>query len=155
MSTTITFVVVIVIVVLIVLGLAVRIIKQYEQGVLFRFGRVQGAREPGLRLIIPIVDVLHRVSMRIVTMPIQSQGIITRDNVSVDVSAVAYFRVIDAVKSVVAIENVYIAIDQIAQTTLRRWSASTPWTRRCRRPTGSTRTPARSSTSPRSTGAWR
>jgi hypothetical protein len=64
--------------------------------------------------------VLHRVSLRIVTMPIQSQGIITRDNVSVDVSAVAYFRVVDAVKSVVAIENVRAAIDQIAQTTLRK-----------------------------------
>jgi len=66
------------------------------------------------------LDVLHRVSLRIVTMPIQSQGIITRDNVSVDVSAVAYFKVVDAVKSVVAIENVYTAIDQIAQTTLRK-----------------------------------
>jgi regulator of protease activity HflC (stomatin/prohibitin superfamily) len=64
--------------------------------------------------------VLHRISLRIVTMPIQSQGIITRDNVSVDVSAVAYFKVVDAVKSVVAIENVYSAIDQIAQTTLRK-----------------------------------
>jgi regulator of protease activity HflC (stomatin/prohibitin superfamily) len=81
---------------------------------------VLGARDPGLRLIVPIVDVLHRVSMRIVTMPIQSQGIITRDNVSVDVSAVAYFRIVDAAKSVVAIENVYVAIDQIAQTTLRK-----------------------------------
>jgi regulator of protease activity HflC (stomatin/prohibitin superfamily) len=71
-------------------------------------------------VIIPFVDVLHRVSLRVVTMPIQSQGIITRDNVSVDVSAVAYFRVVDAVKSVVAIENVRAAIDQIAQTTLRK-----------------------------------
>ena len=100
--------------------MAVKIVKQYEQGVLFRLGRVLGAREPGLRLIIPFVDVLHRVSLRIVTMPIQSQGIITRDNVSVDVSAVAYFRVVDAVKSVVAIENVDAAINQIAQTTLRK-----------------------------------
>jgi regulator of protease activity HflC (stomatin/prohibitin superfamily) len=107
-------------VLLLVLALAVRIVKQYEQGVLFRLGRVRGAREPGLRLIIPLVDVMRRVSMRIVTMPIQSQGIITRDNVSVDVSAVAYFRVVDAVKSVVAIENVRAAIDQIAQTTLRK-----------------------------------
>jgi regulator of protease activity HflC (stomatin/prohibitin superfamily) len=82
--------------------------------------RPPGARDPGLRLIIPFVDVLHRVSLRIVTMPIQSQGIITHDNVSVDVSAVAYFRVVDAVKSVVAIENVYTAVDQIAQTTLRK-----------------------------------
>ena len=117
MSTTLTAVVIFVVVV-VVLRLAVRIVKQYERGVLFRFGRVVGARAPGLRLIIPIVDVLHRVSLRIVTMPIQSQGIITRDNVSVDVSAVAYFRVVDAVKSVVAIENVYVAIDQIAQTTV-------------------------------------
>ena len=120
MTTTLTAVVIVVIVVAVVLGLAVRIVKQYERGVLFRFGRVVGARGPGLRLIIPIVDVLHRVSLRIVTMPIQSQGIITRDNVSVDVSAVAYFRVVDAVKSVVAIENVDVAIDQIAQTTLRK-----------------------------------
>jgi regulator of protease activity HflC (stomatin/prohibitin superfamily) len=98
----------------------VRIVKQYELGVLFRLGRVLGTRKPGLRFIIPFVDVLPRVSLRIVTMPIQSQGIITRDNVSVDVSAVAYFRVVDAVKSVVAIENVRAAIDQIAQTTLRK-----------------------------------
>jgi regulator of protease activity HflC (stomatin/prohibitin superfamily) len=100
--------------------MAVKIVKQYEQGVLFRLGKVQGTRQPGLRLIVPFVDVLHRVSLRIVTMPIQSQGIITRDNVSVDVSAVAYYRVVDAVKSVVAIENVRTAIDQIAQTTLRK-----------------------------------
>ena len=101
-------------------ALSARVIKQYEQGVLFRLGRVLGARKPGFRMIIPFVDVLHRVSLRIITMPIQSQGIITRDNVSVDVSAVAYFRVLDAVKSVVAIENVRAAIDQIAQTTLRK-----------------------------------
>ena len=110
----------IVIILLILLAMSIRIVKQYEQGVLFRLGRVVGALEPGLRLIIPFVDVLHRVSLRIITMPIQSQGIITRDNVSVDVSAVAYFRVVDAVKSVVAIENVRAAIDQIAQTTLRK-----------------------------------
>jgi regulator of protease activity HflC (stomatin/prohibitin superfamily) len=120
MKTLIIVVIVVVVVLLLVLALAVRIVKQYEQGVLFRLGRVRGAREPGLRLIIPLVDVMRRVSMRIVTMPIQSQGIITRDNVSVDVSAVAYFRVVDAVKSVVAIENVRAAIDQIAQTTLRK-----------------------------------
>jgi len=112
--------IIVLIVVLVGLGLAVRIVKQYELGVLFRLGRVIGLRQPGLRMIIPFVDVLHRVSLRIVTMPIQSQGIITRDNVSVDVSAVAYFRVVDAEKSVVAIENVNAAIDQIAQTTLRK-----------------------------------
>ncbi len=113
-------IIVIAVALLLLLASAVRIVKQYEQGVLFRLGRVIGVREPGLRLIIPVVDVLRRVPLRIITMPIQSQGIITRDNVSVDVSAVAYFRVRDAVKSVVAIENVYAAIDQIAQTTLRK-----------------------------------
>jgi regulator of protease activity HflC (stomatin/prohibitin superfamily) len=115
-------IVIVVAVALALLGLAMsaRIVKQYEQGVLFRLGRVQGPRDPGFRLIIPFADVLHRVSLRIVTMPIQSQGIITRDNVSVDVSAVAYYRVTDAVKSVVAIESVRTAIDQIAQTTLRK-----------------------------------
>jgi regulator of protease activity HflC (stomatin/prohibitin superfamily) len=111
---------IVVVLALIVLALAIRIVKQYEKGVLFRLGRLQGTREPGLRIIIPLVDVLHRVSLRIVTLPIQSQGIITRDNVSVDVSAVAYYRVVDAVKSVIAIENVRAAIDQIAQTTLRK-----------------------------------
>jgi regulator of protease activity HflC (stomatin/prohibitin superfamily) len=116
----IVVVIVVVIVLLLALAMAARIVKQYEDGVLFRFGRVIGERAPGFRLIIPFADVLHRVSLRIVTMPIQSQGIITKDNVSVDVSAVAYFKVIDAVKSVVAIENVYSAIDQIAQTTLRK-----------------------------------
>jgi regulator of protease activity HflC (stomatin/prohibitin superfamily) len=117
-----TLLIVVVALVLVALGLAlsVRIVQQYERGVLFRLGRVIGVREPGLRLIIPVIDVLRRVSLRIVTMPIQSQGIITHDNVSIDVSAVAYYRVTDATKSVVAIENVAAAINQIAQTTLRK-----------------------------------
>ena len=110
----------IIVVVVIALWLALHIITQYEIGVVFRFGRVVQAKKPGLAVIIPIADRLRKVSMRIVTMPIQSQGIITKDNVTVDISAVAYFRVVDAVKSVVAIENVYTAIDQIAQTTLRK-----------------------------------
>src|SRR6202790_5197428 len=100
--------------------LAIRIVQQYEMGVHFRLGQVIGVRAPGLRPIIPIIDVLRRVSLRIVTMQIQSQGIITRDNVTIDVSAVAYFKVVDAVKSVIAIENVGAAINQIAQTTLRK-----------------------------------
>ena len=120
MGVLIAVVVIVVLLVLLGFGLSVRIVKQYEQGVLFRLGRLQGPRAPGFRLIIPFVDMLRRVSLRIVTMPIQSQGIITRDNVSVDVSAVAYYKVVDAVKSVVAIENVCAAIDQIAQTTLRK-----------------------------------
>jgi regulator of protease activity HflC (stomatin/prohibitin superfamily) len=116
----IAVVVIVVLLALLGFGLSVRIVKQYEQGVLFRLGRLQGPRAPGFNLIIPVVDALRRVSLRVVTMPIQSQGIITRDNVSVDVSAVAYYKVVDAVKSVVAIENVRDAIDQIAQTTLRK-----------------------------------
>ncbi|MGZ4490083.1 MAG: slipin family protein [Nocardioidaceae bacterium] len=111
--------VLVLIVVLVGLALAIKVVKQYEKGVLLRFGRLEGTREPGLRIIIPVADVLHRISLRIVTMPIQSQGIITKDNVSVDVAAVAYFRVVDAVKSVIAIEDVTVAINQIAQTTLR------------------------------------
>ncbi|GAB3866441.1 slipin family protein [Nocardioides maradonensis] len=105
---------------IVLLASALKVVKQYERGVVFRFGRLHRTREPGLRAIIPFVDVLHRVSLRIVTMPIESQGIITRDNVSVDVSAVAYFRVVDPVRSVVAVESVRAAIDQIAQTTLRK-----------------------------------
>ena len=106
--------------VLIAAAMSVRILKQYERGVQFRLGKVRdGARGPGLILIAPFVDRVNRVSLRIVTMPIQSQGIITKDNVSVDVSAVAYFRIKDAVRSVIAIERVDEAISQIAQTTLR------------------------------------
>jgi hypothetical protein len=112
--------VVVLVVALVGLSLSLRIVQQYEQGVLFRLGRVVSEKPPGLNRIVPFIDVLRRVSMRIVTKPIQSQGIITRDNVSVDVSAVAYYRVVDATKSVVAIENVAAAIDQIAQTTLRK-----------------------------------
>jgi regulator of protease activity HflC (stomatin/prohibitin superfamily) len=119
-STALIVLAVVVAVLFVAAVMAVKIVKQYEQGVLFRFGKVQGTRQPGLRVIVPFVDILHRVSLRIITMPIQSQGIITRDNVSVDVSAVAYYRVVDAVKSVVAIENVAAAINQIAQTTLRK-----------------------------------
>ena len=119
-ATQIIVVIVVVLVVIGLLALAVKVVKQYERGVVLRFGRLRKVREPGLRLIIPFADVMSRVSLRVVTMPIQSQGIITRDNVSVDISAVAYYRVVDAVKSVIAIENVLAAINQIAQTTLRK-----------------------------------
>ena len=120
MNVVITIIAVVAILLIIALALALRIVKQYEMGVVFRFGRVVHVKKPGLAVIIPIADSMHKVTMRIITMPIQSQGIITKDNVTVDISAVAYFRVVDAVKSVVAIENVYSAIDQIAQTTLRK-----------------------------------
>jgi regulator of protease activity HflC (stomatin/prohibitin superfamily) len=120
MNALIIFLVFLAIVTPIGLSLSVKVVTQYQKGVLFRLGKVVGIKEPGLALIIPVIDRLVRVSLRIVTMPIQSQGIITRDNVSVDISAVAYFRVVDAVKSVIAIENVNAAINQIAQTTLRK-----------------------------------
>jgi len=120
MNALIAFLVFLAIVALIGLSLSVKVVTQYQRGVLFRLGKVVGVKEPGLALIIPVIDRLVRISLRIVTMPIQSQGIITRDNVSVDISAVAYFRVVDAVKSVIAIENVNAAINQIAQTTLRK-----------------------------------
>jgi regulator of protease activity HflC (stomatin/prohibitin superfamily) len=113
-------IVAVVIVAVILLALSIRIVMQYEMGVLFRLGRITGTRKPGLQFIIPVIERLRRVPLRIVTLPIESQGIITRDNVSVGISAVAYFRIVDAVKSVVAIENVHAAINQIAQTTLRK-----------------------------------
>jgi regulator of protease activity HflC (stomatin/prohibitin superfamily) len=113
-------IIVVLVIALIVLASAVHIVQQYERAVVFRFGRVTGEKGPGLVAIVPFVNVLRKVSFRIVTMPIQSQGIITRDNVSVDVSAVSYYRVVDATKSVVAIENIQSAINQIAQTTLRK-----------------------------------
>ena len=109
-----------VVVIVALLVAALKIVKQYERAVIFRLGRLrEGARGPGLIVIIPLVDRLTRVSLRIVTMPIQSQGIITKDNVSVDIAAVAYYRIKDAVRSVIAIEDVSAAINQIAQTTLR------------------------------------
>jgi regulator of protease activity HflC (stomatin/prohibitin superfamily) len=98
----------------------VRIINQYERGVVFRLGRVKShIKQPGLRLIIPMVDQMRKVSMQIVTLPVDSQKIITKDNVSIDVSAVAYYQITDPVKAVVEIQNVVSAIYQIAQTTVR------------------------------------
>ena len=102
-----------------ILSAAIKIVKQYEKGVIFRLGRVIGEKEPGLRFIIPVIDRLVKVSLRTVTMPIPSQKIITKDNVSIDVAAVSYFHIVDATKSIVAIENVFSAINQIAQTTVR------------------------------------
>ncbi|MGA0121392.1 MAG: slipin family protein [Gaiellales bacterium] len=108
------------VVVLLLALAAIKVIDQYERGVRFRLGRVRDEEfPPGLTVIIPIVDRMVKVPMRIVTLPIQGQGIITRDNVSVDVSAVAYYRVVDAIKAIIAIEDYNAAIEQIAQTTLR------------------------------------
>ncbi len=112
-------IIILVIIILIILGLSIRIVNQYERGVIFRLGRVIGVRDPGLRLIIPVVDRMVKVSLRIVTMPIPSQNIITQDNVSIDVAAVAYFQVVNSYNAVVAIENYNRAVNQIAQTTMR------------------------------------
>lgn len=98
---------------------SIRIVKEYEKGVIFRLGRLIGEKSAGLRLVWPIIDKMTKVSMRIITMPIPSQKIITKDNVSIDVAAVSYYKVIDASKSVVAIQDVNSAVNQIAQTTVR------------------------------------
>lgn len=114
------FVIVLIVIALIIIANGVRIINQYERGVVFRLGKVRTeVKQPGMRLIIPIVDQLRKVSMQIVTLPVDSQKIITKDNVSIDVSAVAYYQVIDPIKSVVEIQNVVSATYQIAQTTVR------------------------------------
>ncbi|NKQ51839.1 slipin family protein [Amycolatopsis sp. K13G38] len=99
--------------------LGIAIVRQYQRGVVFRFGRIRPVREPGIRFMIPLVDRMRKVSLRTVTMPIPSQQVITKDNVSIGVAAVAYFRRVDPVRSIVAIENVEDAISQIAQTTVR------------------------------------
>ncbi|MFA6306347.1 MAG: slipin family protein [Patescibacteria group bacterium] len=96
-----------------------KVVQQYEKGVVFFLGKIISVREPGLNWIIPYFQWMRKVDFRTMTMPIPPQKIITKDNVSVDISAVAYFKVIDAIKSIVAIENVRQAIDQIAQTTVR------------------------------------
>ncbi len=104
---------------LIILLLGLRIVQQYQKGVIFRFGKIVGIKEPGLNWIIPIVDQMRKVDFRTVTLPIPPQKIITKDNVSVDVSAVAYYKIVDSIKSIVGIENVMSAINQIAQTSVR------------------------------------
>jgi regulator of protease activity HflC (stomatin/prohibitin superfamily) len=111
--------IIILIIILIILGLSIRIVNQYERGVVFRVGKVIGIKEPGLRLIIPLVDRMVKPSLQIVTMPIQSQKIITEDNVSIDVAAVAYFKIVDPYKAVVEVESYDTAVNQISQTTVR------------------------------------
>jgi regulator of protease activity HflC (stomatin/prohibitin superfamily) len=96
-----------------------RVVQQYEKGVVFRFGKIVSIKEPGLCWIIPYIDRMRKVDFRTITLPIPTQKIITKDNVSVDISAVAYYQVVDAVKSIVAIADVMSAINQIAQTTVR------------------------------------
>ncbi|GIV76144.1 slipin family protein [Litorilinea aerophila] len=102
-----------------ILRSAIKIVTEYERGVIFRLGRVVGAKGPGLFFIIPIVDQMVKVDLRVVTLDIPTQEMITKDNVTVKVNAVCYFRVMDAVAAVVQVANYLMATQQIAQTTLR------------------------------------
>ncbi|KPL02640.1 MAG: hypothetical protein AMJ90_05215 [candidate division Zixibacteria bacterium SM23_73_2] len=109
----------VIIIAIIILANAIRILREYERGIIFRLGRLIGSKGPGLVLLIPIVDRMVKVSLRIVTMDVPSQDVITRDNVSVKVNAVVYFRVMDASKAVVEVEDFLYATSMISQTTLR------------------------------------
>ena len=106
-------------VLLVLLAMSVRIVNEYERGVIFRLGRVIGAKGPGLFFIIPVVDRMVKVSLRTVTMDIPPQDVITRDNVTIKVNAVTYFNVVEPVRSVIAIEDYIVGTSQVAQTTLR------------------------------------
>ncbi len=109
----------IVVVVLVLLAAAIRIVKQYERGVVLRFGRLVGMRQPGFNLIIPFADRMTKISLRIVPFVLEPQEVITRDNVTVKVDAVVYFMVIDPMKAMINVENYHEAIIQLALTTLR------------------------------------
>lgn len=108
-----------IIIVVILLLAGIKVIKEYERAVVFFLGRLRNTRGPGLIVIIPIFERMVRISLRTITMNIPSQKIITKDNVSIDIAAVAYYKVVDPQKAVVAIENVYEAVNQISQTTVR------------------------------------
>ncbi len=108
-----------VIIVLVILASMIRILREYERAVVFRLGRLVGVKGPGLILLIPFIDKMIKVSLRTVVLDVPPQDVITKDNVSVKVNAVVYFRVIDAAKAIVEVENYAYATSQIAQTTLR------------------------------------
>lgn len=114
-----TITIVIVVFALIILSNAIKILREYERGVIFRLGRLIRAKGPGLILLIPIVDRMVRVSLRTIVLDVPPQDIITQDNVSIKVNAVVYFRVIDPQKAIVQVENFLAATSQISQTTLR------------------------------------
>ena len=111
--------VVILVLVIFFLSAALRILNEYERGVIFRLGRVIAAKGPGLIILIPLIDKMVKVSLRLVAMDVDPQDVITRDNVSVKVNAVIYFRVIEPIKAIVEVENYSYAMSQLAQTTLR------------------------------------
>lgn len=112
-------IVLIVFAVLVLVAFGVKIVKQYERGVILRFGRLVGARNPGFNVIVPLIDRMTKVSLRIITTVLEPQEVITRDNVTVKVDAVLYFMVIDPVKAVINVENYKEATIQLALTTLR------------------------------------
>lgn len=103
----------------IILLSAFRVLREYQRGVIFRLGKVIGVKGPGLVIVWPIIDQMRRVDLRVITMDVPPQDVITRDNVSVKVNAVVYFRVFDAVKAVIEVENYHYATSQLGQTTLR------------------------------------
>lgn len=109
----------IVVLIFTVLAAAIRILQEYERGVVFFLGRFVGVRGPGLILLVPFLETMTKVSLRTVTMDIPSQKIITKDNVSIDIAAVAYYHIVDPQKSVVVIEDASYAVNQISQTTVR------------------------------------
>ncbi|MDP2647116.1 MAG: slipin family protein [Desulfobacterales bacterium] len=109
----------VIILVLFFLSSALRILNEYERGVVFRLGRVIDAKGPGLIILIPVVDKIIKVSLRLVALDVDPQDVITRDNVSVKVNAVIYFRVVDPIKAIIEVENYSYAMSQLAQTTLR------------------------------------
>jgi regulator of protease activity HflC (stomatin/prohibitin superfamily) len=113
------FILIILFIVILVLLASIRVVKEYDRGVVFSLGRFTNVRGPGLILLIPLIEQMTRVSLRTITMNIPSQKIITKDNVSIDIAAVAYYHIADPAKSVIAIENVDSAINQISQTTVR------------------------------------
>ena len=113
------FTIVVILLVIIILANAVRILREYERGVIFRLGRMIGVKGPGLILLIPIIDKMVKVSLRTVVLDVPPQDIITQDNVSIKVNAVVYFRVIYPAKAIVEVENYLFATSQISQTTLR------------------------------------
>jgi regulator of protease activity HflC (stomatin/prohibitin superfamily) len=119
MEVALAVIAILVVFLLIVAGSAVRILREYERGVIFRLGRLIAQKGPGLILLIPIIDRMVRVDLRTVTLNIPPQEVITRDNVPASVNAVCYFRVIDPNKAIVEVENFLVATSQIAQTTLR------------------------------------
>ncbi len=112
-------IVILVIIVLIILSSMIRILREYERGVIFRLGRLIGVKGPGLIILIPFIDRMVKISLRVITLDVPPQDVVTRDNVSVSVNAVAYFRVFNPAKAVVEVEDYKYATSQIAQTTLR------------------------------------